>query len=177
MICHDCGELRLCAECDVKIHYLCPTIERRREDGASLSSAVQSAGSSSGSSEADGASSFEPSNSSTVGAVAASTSIRSYASSAAPSLFVGDEGEKRKEASSSEGGGGGFSNFSFEERDIPETLPTRKRLNFYPIPNATESHEDEREVESLMSQDKPTFATVIGNALPNFRDGLSVSLP
>ena len=71
-------------------------------------------------------------------------------------------------------GGSGFPAFSFKKREVPEPQPTRKRLNFYPIPNVTESHEEEQEVKSLVSQDRPAFATVIGNALPNFRDGLSV---
>ena len=64
-------------------------------------------------------------------------------------------------------GGSGFPNFSFKKRNLPEAFhdsPTRKKLNFYPIPNSTENQEQEEE--------KPSFATVIGSALPNFRDGL-----
>jgi hypothetical protein len=63
-------------------------------------------------------------------------------------------------------GGSGFDNFSFKKREIPETLhdaPTRKQSRFYPIPNATENEE--------LEQEKPSFASVIGNALPNFREG------
>ena len=60
-----------------------------------------------------------------------------------------------------------YMNFSFKKRNLPEALhdsPTRKKLNFYPLPNSTENEEDKDE--------KPSFATVIGGALPNFRDGL-----
>ena len=63
-------------------------------------------------------------------------------------------------------GGSGFPDFSFKKREIPEALhdaPTRKQSRFYPIPNATENEEIE--------QGTPSFASVIGNALPNFRDG------
>ena len=64
-------------------------------------------------------------------------------------------------------GGSGFPNFSFKKRNLPEALhdsPSRKKLNFYPLPNSTENEKQEEE--------KPSFATVIGSALPNFRDGL-----
>ena len=64
-------------------------------------------------------------------------------------------------------GGSGFPNFSFKKRNLPEALhdsPTRKKLNFYPLPNSTENEDNKDE--------KPSFATVIGGALPNFRDGL-----
>ena len=76
-------------------------------------------------------------------------------------------------ATASENGGSGFPNFGFKKRDVPEPLhdaPTRKQLNFYPVPNNTASKEKLEKTGSFFYQDNPAFSPVIGSALPSFRE-------